>query len=236
MTLNQIIRRIREISLAHLQLRNLYFGLPSDFLTDKTTRYASAFLQDTAGNISISGKNVSIGFKLFLLDLVHVSDHTKDNELDVQSDMMSVGLDLVAEMNFSGYTDWKLSVDNPVTILREEFDDLVAGVVIDFSVIFPWDSSLCDVPTDSLPGVLTIFVDTPVFDFKYVATGSEGSTITPPEIAGKKILLIIRENNPLFKVSSAPDSAEFTWDNTDIVLGTPISVPGERFLILYRNY
>lgn len=236
MTLNQIIRRIKETSLAHQQLREFYFGLPTDFLTKKTTRYASAFLQDTSGSVDIGSNQVSVGFKLFLLDLVHVAADTKDNELDVQSDMMSIALDLIAEMNHSSYTDWKISASNPIVLLSEEFDDLVAGVAVDFTVSFPWSASLCEVPTDALPGVLTIFTDSAVFDLKYVATGSEGSTLTPAEVVGKKILLIIRENNPLFKVSINPESSEYTWDNTSIVLGTPISVAGERFLILYRNY
>lgn len=236
MTLNQIIKRIREISLAHNQLRNFYFGVPTDFLTDKTTRYASAFLQDTSGSIDPGGNVVTVGFKLFLLDLVHVAAESKDNELDVQSDMMSIAMDLIAEMNHSSYTDWKISASNPLTIVREQLDDLIAGAVVDFTISFPWDQSLCEVPTDSLPGVLTIYTDKSVFDLKYVATGTEGSTITPPEVAGKKILLIIRENNPIFKVSINPDPAEFTWDNTNIGLGTPVSGAGERFLILYRDY
>lgn len=236
MTLNQIIARIKGISLAHNQLRNFYFGPPTDFLTDKTTRYASAFLQDTAGSADTGGNIVNVGFKLFLLDLVHVSDHTKDNELDVQSDMMSVALDILAEMNHSSFTDWKISATNPFNLLFEELDDMIAGVAVDFTVSFPWDQNLCEVPTDTLPGVLTLFTDKALYDLEYVATGSEGSTITPPEVLGKKILLIIRENNPIHKVSINPDPAEYTWNNVSIGLGTPVSGPGERFLILYRDY
>lgn len=236
MTLNQIIKRIREISLAHNQLREFYFGVPTDFLTKKTTRYAGAFLQDTSGSIDPVGNIVNVGFKLFLLDLVHVATESKDNELDVQSDMMSIAMDLIAEMNHSSYFDWKISASNPLVILREQLNDLVAGVVVDFTVSFPWGSSLCEVPTDSLPGVITIYTEKPVFDLKYVTDGTEASTLAPPEVVGKKILLIIRENNPIFKVSINPDPAEFTWDNISIGLGTPVMAAGERFLILYRDY
>lgn len=70
----------------------------------------------------------------------------------------------------------------------------------------------------------------------YVATGSEGSILTIPELLGYSILLIMRESGPLFEVGSAPLSNQFTWDDTDIVLGAPVGGAGEQFLILYRTY
>lgn len=238
MTLNQIVERIRLISIAHKQVRNFYFGLPSDFLKDKTTKYASSFLQDAPGVIDITGKQITFGFKLFLLDLVHVSQDAKANELDVQSDMTSVALDLMAEMNHSSYNDWKVSISNPLTLVREEFDDLVAGAVVDFSVSVPYPLDTCVVPTETLPDPGLIIPEDMklIYDMEYVATGSEGSSFVPPAAVGKKIVLIVRENNPLHKVSNLPDPAEYTWDNASVGLGTPISVAGERFLILYRNY
>jgi hypothetical protein len=71
---------------------------------------------------------------------------------------------------------------------------------------------------------------------KYVATGSEGATLTIPSLAGYEILLIMREGGPIYEVGSSPDSSEFTWDDTDIVLGAAVNMAGERFLILYRTY
>lgn len=71
---------------------------------------------------------------------------------------------------------------------------------------------------------------------KYVATGAEGSTLTIPALLGYQILLIIRESASLHEVGATPDSSEFTWDDTDIGLGAPVSGAGERFTILYRTY
>jgi len=70
----------------------------------------------------------------------------------------------------------------------------------------------------------------------YVATGSEGSTLTIPQVQGYKILTILRESGPIFEVGSAPASNQFTWDDIDIVLGTAVGGAGEQFLILYRTY
>lgn len=71
---------------------------------------------------------------------------------------------------------------------------------------------------------------------KYVATGSEGSTLTIPALLGYEILLIMRESGPLFEVGSSPLSNQFTWNDTDIGLGAAVGGAGEEFLILYRTY
>lgn len=70
----------------------------------------------------------------------------------------------------------------------------------------------------------------------YTATGSEGTTLTIPALAGYQILLIMRESGPIYEVGSSPDSSSFTWDDTDIVLGAAVSGAGERFRILFRTY
>jgi hypothetical protein len=70
---------------------------------------------------------------------------------------------------------------------------------------------------------------------KYVATGAEGSSIVIPALSGYEILMIMRESGPIYEVGSAPDSSEFTWDDTTIGLGTDTN-PNERFLILYKTY
>lgn len=70
----------------------------------------------------------------------------------------------------------------------------------------------------------------------YTATGSEGSTLTIPELLGYRILLIMRESGPLFEVGASPLSNQFTWNDTDIGLGAPVGGAGEQFLILYRTY
>jgi hypothetical protein len=236
MTLNQVIARIRSIILAHKQVRNFYFGGPtSEFLNDHTTRYPSAFLQDTPGNMDLAGKTDNYGFRLYLLDLANVSEDARTNELDVQSDMRSIVKDLLAEFNHSSFQDWKISSNNAVALLREELDDLTAGVYVDFTISSIWIPDTCIVPTEpvDIPNIDDMKY---VYDEKYTANGTEGSTLTISAIKGKKIILLTRESAVLYKVSSNPDSVEYTWDGIDITLGTPINSAGERFLILYRNY
>lgn len=236
MTLNQIVKRIQLIALSHQQVRKFYRGLVSDFLTESTTKYPAVFLQDSGGTISISKQATVLNFRIFFVDLVHVSEQTKDNETDVQSDMVSVAIDILAQMNNHNYNDWILSVDNSLQLVVEEQSDMVAGCYVDFNLRVMFKQNICAIPTDLTQYLPIDDIDMKlVYDTIYTATGNEGLSFSVPVVAGKKILFVTRENNPLFKVSNAPASSEFTWNDTIIGLGA-ITNPGERFLILYRNY
>ncbi len=145
MTLNQIIHRIKTIALNHKQIRAFHYGNINDFFDiDKGKKFAVCALQDNGANI---GNNIlSVSFVIFLLDLVHISEDTRDNEQDVQSDMLEVAQDLFSEFDFSYYTDWKVTLDNPVQLVREEQPDFVAGVALNISIETPRIKDICAVP------------------------------------------------------------------------------------------
>lgn len=146
LTLNQIVRRIKTIALAQAQVRNFYYGSVTDFLTDKTTRYASCFLQDLPGNFDVVGKIVTFNFRMFLLDLENVSEDTQKNTLDCQSDMAQICTDLLAEFDFSDYMDWRIGATSNFNLVREELDDIVAGCTVDISVQIPYNKDTCAIP------------------------------------------------------------------------------------------
>lgn len=238
-----MLARIRTVTGAHKQIRSFRVGLVTDFFADRTTKYPAACLQYSVGSIGGSAKQIS--FRLFIVDLVNVSDDTKSNEDDVFSDTLEIIMDLVAELSQPAFNDWIFSVTSNVQSVSENDNDLNAGWYIDFSVRVPFTRNICAVPSDLfiIPGSGStapgISPDMKVYDKEYIASGSEGTTIDTsvliPDVTGKKILVIIREGETIYKVSSAPDSVEYTWDNTTLVLGKA-TTPGERFLILYRNY
>lgn len=240
MTINQVIQRVKTIVLAHKQVRNFYPGLIQDFLTDKTTKYASVFMQDRSGVISLGNRLVRVDYRLFFLDMVNVSGNAKANEKEVQSDMVSVAMDILAQMNRSEYSDWRIDSENNFQLLAETENDMIAGCYIDVSVSFLYTQNTCATPSDLMiiegdgSSEAVNINDVRVYDKIYTADGSENKKITISEIQGKKILLIIRENNPIYKVSNNPDSSEYTWDYSDIHLGVETQT-GERFLILYRQ-
>lgn len=243
MTLNQILRRLKTIALAHNQIRRFKTGLVGDLFADHTAKYMACCLQYTGGLLAITGGAVGINFRMFVLDLVHVSQDTKENEDDVLSDTLSVIMDLVTQINNGNYNDWKITLDSNFTAVVEHENDMCAGWYIDFTIRTPFTQNVCQIPSDLVidpnPGDMA---DKLVYDLKYIATGIEGNSLptdgTIPQLAilnGKKLLFITREMSPIYKTSSNPDPAEYVWDNVDVLLGT-ITNPGERFLFLYRNY
>lgn len=235
MTLNQVVARIKSLALGHKQVRDFRKGLVTDFFADKAAKYPAVCLQDNSGVISLAGHAATLNYRMFIADLVHVSQDTKLNEQDVHSDMVSIAMDLLAQMNNGNYDDWKISADNSLALFSENEGDMQAGCVIDLTIGFIYQQNICQVPTD-----ITDYIPTDndmkfVYDIKYTATGSEGITLSIPEIIGKKILFVTRESAPIYKVSSAPTSSEYIWNDIMMTLGA-VTNPGDRFLILYRNY
>lgn len=147
MTLNSVIKRINVITSAHKQIRSFLHNVNIvEWLNGHTDQYPAAFLQDNSGNISTKGHATTLGFKLFLVDLVNVSGDTKANELDVQSDMLGVAQDLIAQFN-RPENDWMLSPDNNVQQLVEGENSLYAGVVVTFTIRYAFTQNICSVPT-----------------------------------------------------------------------------------------
>lgn len=243
MTLNNVLNRIKTICLAHKQIRSFYRGFSTDLLADHTRKYPAAFLEDSGGSISTDGHATTLNFRLSLWDLVNVSEDTKTNEQDVDSDMVSIAMDIVAQMNYAGWDDWKLSTDNKLELTISEVNaDAYGGCSIDFQLRIMFKQNICAVPSElfyvpgaSDGGLITQLDLKLVYDLLYTATGAEGLTLTLPALAGKKILFITKESTPIYKVSNSPDALEYTWDDLNIVLGAA-AVIGDRFLILYRNY
>lgn len=236
MTLNQIVKRVQTICLAHKQVRSFDKGVDiTEFLNDKTTKYAATYMLMSTGGISTSGHALTVNCRIYFLDLVNVSEDTRTNTLDVQSDMISVAMDILAQMNNPNYEDWAISGDNQINLQEGEFSDIVAGCYVDISIRFMYPQDVCQIPT-TLIDYTTTDTDMKVYDLIYDADGTEGSTLTIAGLAGKKILLVTRENNILYRASNLPGSTEYTFNGTDAGLGTPVNVVGERFLFLYRNY
>lgn len=235
LTLNQVLKRIENLTLAHKQVRTFSKGLVTDFFIDKTTKYPAVCLQDNGGTINLTGHATTLSYRMFLLDLVHVSEDSKQNEQDVQSDMVSIAQDLLAQMSYPGFDDWAISSGNQLQLLVEHDNDLIAGCYFDFSARIMYERNVCQVPTSITDYTPTDDGMKYIYDEKYTATGTEGTTLTIPALAGKKIIFMTRGNAIIYKTSSAPASNEFTWNDTDIGLGAATN-SNEPFLILYRNY
>lgn len=147
MTLNQVIQRIKAIALAHKQIKRCEYGEIADILVDKKDLYALLWITDNGLSISTAGRVTSYPFRMFFVDLVNVAENSESNQLDVQSDMVSVAQDIIAKMNYSEYSDWKVESLSPGRLLFDEENDVVAGVTLDITISTIYIQDVCEVPT-----------------------------------------------------------------------------------------
>lgn len=237
MTLNNVIDRIGLICTSHKQIRTFDKGLEQDAQVDHTTKYPYAYLINNDGSISLlpSGQS-TLNYRLKLMDLVNVSEDTKTNEQDVQSDMFSIMQDIVTQINYPAYNDWKISTSMQVELFVENDGDMVAGVYLDFSITITFEQNRCAVPSDLIIEPSNN-EDMKVYMAYYTATAADviSGTMAPPEIFGKKIIAAFRGPDLMKIVSNLPASDQATWNDTIV---TPGVAPNENepFSFIYRNY
>ena len=146
---NQILARIKNNALSHLQIDSFYYGSPSVFDEQSENgeandvSYGAMFVEPIPGTFSPDGKYRSYRFKCYLLDRVDVG---KRNEQEVQSDMSLVASDMVAMMGNSYYRDIVVSNLSPFEFITEQLNDLCAGVSFEIDLQCDYVPDICSVP------------------------------------------------------------------------------------------
>lgn len=146
MTLNTVIQRLKEIVLAHQQVRAFYFG--RDFSVDKAQSYPAVWLQSNGGTVSLSGRETVFNFRMMFLDRAQHSKDADRNEVDVQSDMIRIAQDILAQLNHGGYTDWRISQSLNMELVVESGTDYTAGCYVDVNIAIMYKQNVCAIPTN----------------------------------------------------------------------------------------
>lgn len=231
LTLNQIVQRIRSLSLSHKQVNSFYFGEVPEFDARQDILYPAIFLEALPGAIDRAAHTKSFNFRLYGFDKVGVSEDTEANETDVLSDMEQVVSDILAIMMKPDYQfDWDISAQASFTLGTEQLNDMVAGAILDFSVSVEWLADSC-----SAPAIEVTFINE--FEmartrlFSYTATGSEGGSFAIPALTGKPIISVFRAGQYKRPVEVAPtDSEKIQVGTTDLGTGKGIECNGTAVL------
>jgi len=241
MTLNNVIDRIELICTSHSMIRTFGKGLEQDAQVDHTTKYPYVYLIDNGGSISLSPSGqATLSYRLKIMDLVNVASDTNKNEQDVQSDMFGIMQDIITQINYPAYNDWKISTGMQVELFVENDSDMVAGVYLDFSITIMFEQNRCEIPSDLII-TPSNNEDMKVYMAYYTATAADviSGTIpgadTVPVITGKKIIAAFRGPDLMRIVSNLPASDEATWDGTIVTPGVKPN-ENEPFSFIYRNY
>jgi hypothetical protein len=231
LTFNQIVDRIRTLSLSHSQVNDFYFGDPHEYNSNGDITYPAVFLESFPGVVDRANKIQRYTFRMYCYDLVNVAADTEANETEVLSDMSQVADDILAMLFNPVYQDdWIIGDTALKGFGTEKLDDMVAGAEVELTIGVEYLADSCQVPASDVEFPQTIDMPRTKI-YKYTATGSEGDTISIPELANKHILALWRAMAYKRPVAVAPtDSEKIQVGTTDMGSGQGILGDGNFIL------
>jgi hypothetical protein len=143
MTLNQVVATITNLASAHEQIKSVYFGEISDYLSRGTENiYPSLFFDLTGGQIQ--EKSVVLNFSLYFFDRMLPED---TNETEVLSDQLEICQDIIAQLRYNNF-EFDEGLSATLSFFTEDTPDLLAGVRADITIELPYTANRCVVPTN----------------------------------------------------------------------------------------
>ena len=218
MTLNQVIQRLQSIALAHRQINHFYYGNLAEWLAQETGKveYPACFVEHNTSAISSVSKLVTHNLRIYFLDMVNKVNNPGANENEVLSDMLTVAGDIIALFKQPDYQDtWYIEGTAAMTLYSEKLSDYVAGVSIDLPVQTFYFTDACSVPATGLPSGTVVIVPTGNdWSWLHYTVGSDNYTFVIPDLIGKTIQGIFRDDMPQERVTAAPSvQKQYTFDD-----------------------
>lgn len=226
-TLKQITTRINQLATSHQLINQVGFGSKEDLdnLIKKGLVYPFCFIENKP-NIAISrvDKLQRFNFSIYFFDLQDVREDTRNNVLEVKSDLVSIATDVLAllqrDVDVDENQDWLVSDSTSIDIKEYQLSDLCIGVEVPIQIGLRYAADRCQVPTDTIPDLTSDMKI--ITNFKYRAVADTDSIILP--LLKKEIVFLTKGNLPLQQVNNSPSVDEFTYNaNTgEFVFGTPL--------------
>ena len=149
LTLNQVVKRLEKLALAHKQINHFYVGDAAEWLANGEVNYPACFVDFTTGSISKDERHTGWDFNIWFADLANVATDSRTNELEVESDLTSIAIDFKSMLHYTGYqNDWDIGESSQLEYFKEKFEDIVIAVRMSQRIdsITPMDR--CVVPSD----------------------------------------------------------------------------------------
>lgn len=237
LTLNQVIKRLETLALAHRQINHFFIGNIDEFLNDQDVQYPAIFCEVKPGSVSKTMKRTVYNFTFYFLDLLAISSESLRNEWEVKSDMMSVAQDYLAMMFYTEYQDsWYPTGENGMELHDFKLHDLCAGCSVNIGIGVRFSANRCQVPVDGIE-FETDNTDTMVQIYTYTGAGTEGDSLTVGTLVGKKILMAFKGDKSLEVITAGTPTNEqlkYTAPTGNLTFGNDIE-QGQFIQILWRN-
>ena len=178
-TLNQVNELLEGIATAHQQINSYGIGDLWEIVANGAVTYPLMFTVVNQSNLN--GKQLNLNISLLFMDLVHKDE---SNELDVSSDMLQIGTDVIAQLRSPIYEDWFLVGDSvSLDDFTERFNDEVTGWKVDLTLQISEQFNLCALPILGAPEGSSACSPALVqnSDLSYLVYVASGSTLTLPD-------------------------------------------------------
>ena len=143
-TKNILYQYFKDFADNHLQIKDFGYGDLWEISSSQATQYPLFWVSPQPSNIS--GNEISYNFNILIGDRLEDGD---GNKVEVESDTLQIGLDLLATLNL--HTELDLEKSNTLTPFIHDFKDRIAGHLISLSVMAPFNYNECAVPTTGTP-------------------------------------------------------------------------------------
>ena len=142
-TLNQVLNILRTICNDHAQINSFVFGHISEISASEQEQYPLVWCD--VNDSQMSERMFTLNLYLHVLDIQRVDN---SNEVDVLSDTLSIGRDLIAALNNPIYQDYfNVQFDVNFGQVREGFPDVVDGWKLDLSLELMELNDRCQIPS-----------------------------------------------------------------------------------------
>lgn len=141
MTLNNLIDLLRKIAGNHPQINEFGIGDIAEIGASKDVTYP--LMWSVLQPSRYSNKQLYVNLQLVFADLIF---DDKKNELEVQSDQLSIALDIVAQLRENPEYDFQVDGDASIAFFSDRLNDLCAGVTVAIVVRLPRPLDRCVIP------------------------------------------------------------------------------------------
>lgn len=137
----EIVNQISGVCMSHRQVSNFDYGDFYKKMKGNIYNYPLCFLTDSKSKIV--GSEVSLNFTFFVMDKLI---HDETNELNVLSNCLDIGLDIIGELQYKS-ENWFLdysSIDFSPFI--DNMSDVLGGFMFSFTIKINEAFNSCDAP------------------------------------------------------------------------------------------
>lgn len=141
-TLNQVLNILRTICNDHAQINSFVFGHISEISASEQEQYPLVWCD--VNDSQMSERMFTLNLSLYVLDIQRADG---SNEVDVLSDTLSIGRDLIAALNNPIYQDYfNVQFDVNFGQVREGFPDVVDGWKLNIGLELMELNDRCQIP------------------------------------------------------------------------------------------